>query len=493
MTKLLPSVPTPQLPWLVWCLFLAGCASNASGRKPAATAPSTTEHPADIHKLVATVDRVMNDREANPPPHNTYSHETAYGPDHLAEPRVYLDSSEDYSALASTDCSGWVSFVLNTVSPLHEAVLQSQRRLPDYNQVYPDGFELKEGQRPWSRAFVLTNYFRSDQPKATGFERVERYEDLRLGDLVAYSMGRYTDPSDTSLVKPKDTGHTFVIDGAPTVVDPSTPGYDGEGTLARRTAKVIAVPIIDASSTPHFDPDSRKNARGEYSLPPRTPYPKAKGGGIGTGTAWFALDKKGRVLQRRLGPGSAYYEVVIGAVRLREAIALVPEILDAEGNLVVEIFDNSPSEYGDTSYGRLPVHLTGEGGIYFVGGGRLVLNGNSDFAGGVIVQSGELLVDSETGLGTGDIEMRGGALRLNHAAIDDRASLRLSDRLPDRAVHLGFTGRDYVHSIQIGDTVHRCGTWGGIASAATFVDARFSGRGMLELTAEPATACAGPR
>ena len=26
------------------------------------------------------------------------------------------------------------------------------------------------------------------------------------------------------------------------------------------------------------------------SLPPRTPYPKAKGGGIGTGTAWFELD-----------------------------------------------------------------------------------------------------------------------------------------------------------------------------------------------------------
>lgn len=172
MIKRLLPVPTPLLPWLVWCLFLAGCASNASGRKPAVTAPSTTEHPADIHELVATVDRVMNDREANPPPNNTYSHETAYGPDHLAEPRVYLDSSEDYSALASTDCSGWVSFVLNTVSPLHQAVLQSQRRLPEYNQVYPDGFELKEGQRPWPRAFVLTNYFRSDHSKVTGFERV---------------------------------------------------------------------------------------------------------------------------------------------------------------------------------------------------------------------------------------------------------------------------------------------------------------------------------
>ena len=61
-------------------------------------------------------------------------------------------------------------------------------------------------------------------------------------------MGRYTDPSDTSLTKPKDTGHTFIIVGSPTIVDPSTAGYDGEGTLSRRADIVIAVPIIDSRS-----------------------------------------------------------------------------------------------------------------------------------------------------------------------------------------------------------------------------------------------------
>ena len=474
-------------------LLLVGCASNASGRKPATIAASVTGHPADIHELVMSVDRVLNDRDASPPPNNTYSHETAYGPDHLAEPRVYLEPSDDFAALASTDCSGWVSFVINTVSPLHEAVLQSQRRWPDYNRVYPDGFELEEGQRAWPRAFVLTNYLRSDHVNITGFERVERYQDLRLGDLAAYSMGRYTDPSDTSLLKPKDTGHTFIIVGKPTVVDPNTPGYDGGGTLSRRTALVIAVPIVDSSSTPHFDPDSRKDAQGEFALPPRTPYPKAKAGGIGAGTAWFALDRQGRVLQRRLGPDSEYLDVVIGAARLRHEIRLVPEILDDDGDLVVEIFDNSPLEYGGASYGRLPVNLTGEGGIRLVGAGRLVLNGQSDFTGGVTVESAELVVDSKTALGTGDIKMRGGTLRLNHAAIDDRASLHLSDKLQDGAVHLGFEGRDYVHSLQIRDVVHRCGTWGGIASKADFIDPHFSGPGMLELTAEPSTECAKRR
>ncbi len=489
MTKEHLPFRNPRVQWVALCLLLTACASNKSGRRPAEIAPSTTGHPGDIHQFATAVDRIMNDREADPPPHNTYSHETAYGPDYLAKPRVNLIPTEDFLALASTDCSGWVSFVMNTVSPLHEAVLQSQKRLPEYNQAYSDGFELEEAPRPWARAFVLTNFFRSEHVQVTGFERVERYEDLELVDLASYSMGRYTDPPDADLVKPKDTGHTFIIVGSATIVDPSTPGYDGEGTLSRRADMVIAVPIIDASSTPHFDPDSRKNEQGEFMLPPTSPFPKAKAGGIGEGTAWFALDKKGRVLQRRLGPSSEYLDVLIGAARLRESISLVPQILDDEGYLVVEIFDNVLSEYIGTTYGRRPIDLHGEGGIRFVGAGTLVLNGNSDFNGGVIVEAGELVVDSETALGTGDIEIRGGSLRLNHAAIDDRASLRLSDKAQDGAVHLGFTETDSVHALQIGDTVQRCGTWGGVATEATFVDPRFSGPGILELTADPSDEC----
>lgn len=327
-----------------------------------------------------------------------------------------------------------MTFIVNAVSPLHEAVLRSQRRLLEYNQTYRDGFELHEAERPWTRAFVLTNFFRSDHVEGSGFERVERYEDLELGDL--------------------------------------------------------AVPIIDASSTPHFDPDSRKNAEGEFSLPARSPYPQAKAGGIGAGTAWFALDRKGRVLQRRLGPSSQYFDVVIGAVRLRDTITLVPELLDEDGNLFVEIFANSPAEYDGFTYGRLPVRVAGRGGIRLGGSGRLVLTGDNDYTGRTIVESGELVVDSSTGLGAGDVEIQGGTLRLYQAAIDDRASVRLSETLEDGAVYLGFAGADSVHSLQVGDKEYRCGTWGGLASEAMFVDPRFSGPGMLELLAEPQNRCA---
>jgi autotransporter-associated beta strand protein len=170
-------------------------------------------------------------------------------------------------------------------------------------------------------------------------------------------------------------------------------------------------------------------------------------------------------------------------------ISLSPEVLDDEGDLVVEIFDNSPSQFGGASYGRTPIDVTGKGGIRLVGGGRLTLNGRSDFSGGVTVDSGELVADSEDALGTGNVEIRGGALRLKRAALGDTASLRLSDALQDGAIHLGFSGRDIVQSLQIGDAVYRCGTWGSPESGAMFTDSLFSGPGILHLAAEPIEGC----
>ena len=474
---------------LAWLVFSSSCVSTSPSRTATATSQAEDPFSASVVSFATAVSAALNDDSATPPPNNSYSYETAYSPDHLAEPPVYLVPTDDYSALAATDCSGWVSFVVNTVSPLHEAVLQSQRSLAEYNEVYPDGFSLEEGPRPWARAFVLANYLRADYAKSTGFEPVLNAEGLQPGDIAAYEMGRYTNPSDASLSKPKDTGHTFVVIGFPSLVDPKTANYDGWGTLSDRAHKVVAVPTIDSSSVRHFDPDARQNAQGELTLPPSAPYSGAKAGGIGTGTLWFALGEDGRVIQRRIGPHDKYTEVVIGAGRMKNVISLGPEVLDDEGNLVVEIFDNSPSQFAGDSYGRIPIDVTGQGGIRLVGGGRLTLNGRSDFSGGVTVDSGELVADSESALGTGDVDIRGGALTLSRAALGDAANLRLSDTLQDGTIHLGFSGRDIIHSLQIGDAVHRCGTWGSPDSGAMFTDSLFSGAGILQLAAEPIEGC----
>ena len=473
---------------LTLSLALISCVSQTPAAKPARVISTDVGISHDIVAFAAAVSGALNDRSAKPAPSNTYSYETAYGPDELAEPPVYLVPTETYSGLASTDCSGWVSFVVNTVSPLHEAVLQSQRRLPAYNQVYSDGFALKEGERPWSRAFVLTNFFRAEYAKSTGLAPVLGFEELRSGDIGAYAMGRYVDPSDASLIKTKDTGHTFIVMGPPSIVDPNSPDYDGKGTLSVQAVKVIAVPIIDSSSAVHFDPDARKNQQDQYSLPASSPYADAKPGGVGIGTLWFALDEDGRVLQRRIGPGETYGDVVVGAARLRNVISLEPEILDERGDLVVKIFDNSPSEFDGSSFGPTPIDLSGAGGIRLADG-RLALNGRSDFSGGVTVDSGELLVEADGALGTGDVDVRGGALTLRSAALGDTADLQLSDALEVGAVRLEFSGTDIVGTLRIGDSVHRCGTWGAVGSGAMFTDSVFSGSGVLRLAAEPIEGC----
>jgi hypothetical protein len=433
---------------------------------------------------------LLSDPTSKPPVSNSYSHQRLLGPrKRLGEPQVHLEPTSAYSALSSTDCSGWLSFVLNTVSPLHEAVLQSQRQRDEHNRAYSEGFALRESRRPWARAFVVTKYLRSDHAEMTGFDPVDDFEELEPGDVGAYAMGRYVKPSDANRPRPRDTGHVFIVVGAPTVVDPDTDGYDGRGTLRKDAAKVIAVPIIDSSATMHFPPDSRKNSDGRYSLPEVRPHSRARPGGVGTGTIWFALSDEGHVLQRRLGPHQKYRAVLARAARLQGYISLDESILDHSGALLVRVFENAPSKVDGVAYGHVPVHLTGKGGLRLAGG-RLVLNGHNDFSGGVTVQSAELIAASPRALGVGDVSVRGGSLTLRAPAIAPSATLNIHEGLEEGSIRLEYKGRDVVKALQIGDTMHRCGTWGGPESDAMFIDPVFSGRGIIELAGQPLEVCA---
>jgi autotransporter-associated beta strand protein len=132
--------------------------------------------------------------------------------------------------------------------------------------------------------------------------------------------------------------------------------------------------------------------------------------------------------------------------------------------------------------------VSGAGGIRLADG-RLALNGQSDFSGGVTVDSGELIAESDSALGTGDVAVRGGVLTLRRAALGDRANLQISDSLQDGAIRLDFSGTDLVGTLRIGDTVHHCGTWGAPGSGAMFSDALFSGSGVLQLASKPIEGC----
>ena len=479
--------------------FIAACGSahhgstTVDGGSHAAATASAAQLSEDAVRFSTALIEALTDDAKKPPASNSYSHQRLLGPrKRLGDPKVQLEATDAYSLLASTDCSGWLSFVLNTISPLHQAVLQAQRQRAEHNRVYSEDFALRESRRPWPRAFVVTHYLRSGDAPATGFEVVTSFEDLQPGDIGAYAMGRYAKPTDDSRPKPRDTGHVFIVAGSPTVIDPATKDYDGRGSLEKDAAKVIAVPVVDSSATLHFDPDSRKNAKGRYGLPKVRPHLRARPGGVGMGTIWFAVSEEGRVLQRRLGPHQKYRPVLARAARLSGNIALDEGILDGGGALLVRVFENSPTEFAGISLGEAPIHLTGEGGLR-LGSGRLVLNGNNDFSGGVTVQSADLIVASPTGLGMGDVVVRGGSMTLHEPAISDSATLSVAEGVAEGAIRLDFKGRNVVRILQIGDTMHRCGTWGGPDSRAMFVDPVFSGRGMLELSGVPLESCSPAR
>ena len=446
----------------------------------------------DLFVFAAAVSHALNDRDISPPPNNTYSHETAYSRRNAVAPYVRLEPTDRYSALFCTDCSGWVSFALATVSPLHHAVLQHERSRPEYNRNYESGFQLRESERTWARAFVLTNFFRSQHDGRHGFQTLVSHERLRPGDLMAYSLGRYTAPHNASLPRPPDTGHTFIIAGHAEPVDPSTVDYHANGTLAVEAAYVLAVPVIDASSIPHFDLDVRKNARGRFSLPTRLPPVRVRAGGIGLGTVWFALDHRDRIIQQRLGPKGTFRHCKVGAVRLNDAIVLDHRTVDSRGELVVHVFHNVTTAYDGASYGERPIDVLGYGGLRLAGG-RLVLNGDNSFAGGVTVEDGWLIVRSDTGLGSGDLVVQAGHVRLERPALNDGASLRLAPDLADGSIHLDFQGEDTAWNLEIDGNVHGCGTWGSAQSGALFRDARFSGPGRLSLVGQHPSYCAGAR
>ncbi|MEM9731561.1 MAG: hypothetical protein AAF997_23500 [Myxococcota bacterium] len=482
-------------------LLLASCAPVQSGTTPVESKRHHRHHKEDTSAQLAgsvvsfstAVAEAMKDEEASALPNNTYSHQRVLGRrKRFGEPRVELMVDDDIPLLSSTDCSGLLSFVLNTVSPLHEAVLQSQRRLAEHNKAYSEDFTLRERLRPWPRAFVVTQFLRADYADETGFQSISDFRNLKAGDIGAYAMGRYAKPADETRPRPRDTGHVFVVVGEPSVVPSDTKGYDGDGTLSKDTATVIAIPVIDSSATVHFDPDSRKNEKGRYTLPKTPPHPRARPGGVGTGTIWFALNSEGRVLQRRLGPAQKYRAVLARAARLNGNIELEGTVLDEGDSLVVRVFDSAPSEFRGVTYGDAPVHLTGKGGLRLASG-RLVLDGVNDFTGGVTIDAAELIVASPTALGSGAVSVRGGSMKLEKPAIARTASLSLAAELPDGAVQLDFKGKNVLQALRIGDETHRCGTWGGPDSKAMFIDPVFSGQGVLELAGQPIEACTPSR
>ncbi|TCZ56627.1 hypothetical protein EXY23_19755 [Roseicella aquatilis] len=379
----------------------------------------------------------------------------------------YIDLTGE-TPYAYTDCSGWVNYALDSVSPLHRAVLSALRMEAQFNpgevQAYnwqdpahPGTVSIAEGtSQPLARAFVIANVFATQADGSNGFTRVSLGDGVQAGDIFAYASGIYTDPSNPDaastpgLTGTGDTGHTGIIAGTP--VEVPRDAWTGTG-LAAEVAHVWALPVIDSTTVPHFGDvaagdgtegftqpllDSRRTgATGGYELPPDTTalpdglsYSALKAGGLGTGTLWLATDATGNVIQLRFAEsdpwlpntvqetGSAKAALSFSIGRLTDSIALQDAVLDADGRMLVTLWPQA-----DHAAAAASPLLSGAGGLHLVGdGGVLTLSTASSFTDGVLLGQGTTLeLGSRHAAGTGAVAFEAGAaatLELTRDALD---------------------------------------------------------------------------
>ena len=136
--------------------------------------------------------------------------------------------------------------------------------------------------------------------------------------------------------------------------------------------------------------------------------------------------------------------------------------------------------------------------VAFVGGGSLpetaweigARNESTEFAGTITDQDGGA-ISSVTKVGTGtltlsgantytgDTRVEGGTLSITSGYLADAADVYLTS---GAIFDLNFTGTDTIESLYFDGLSQVVGTWGSLASSATYKSALFTGLGILDVT-----------
>lgn len=360
-------------------------------------------------------------------------------------PIVDLSGARPY---VYTDCSGWVSYLLTSLAPVHAAMAAAERNLDRFNpgavKAYdaahpgtPTTVTIEESKQAWARADVLQHLFATNLTGAKGFSAVQNFADVQGGDLIAYASGIYSDPRNPNaattpaLQTTSDTGHTMLVLGK-TLVDASQ--WTDLRAKVPGIAAVYAVEVVDSSGLRHFD-DNRHFGDN----------PIFNSGGLGTGTIWFAVNASGTAVATKFDTKDPWYPgndgdpaKVISATRLTSTIELSGDRL-VDGFLTVNAFANATTRVQGVDYGTVSEVLSGEGGLLLTGGGLLRLGGGNSYAGGTLIQSGTLHLTANDAAGTGTITFAAGT----------DATLRLDAGVAPGNVIAGFT---------YGDTIDLSGT-----------------------------------
>lgn len=221
---------------LAICAVFQAPAAGAAGLNPSSCAVAAS----DLAGAIATNSSAT-----------TYSHQPT--PD--GTPDVALVNGQWH---ALTDCSGFVSFVVDQIAPTQYDVVAA----------------LKEPGKPWPRAHIYQRFFAGllGRPTVSPSKGWSAVPDLRKawpGDVLAWCLNDYCTATG-EVPEPGDTGHIMVI-----------------GRVMPLGADTVAVTVYDSSAVIHY-------GNPPYTCAPNGELCQATGrDGVGIGAIHFKINAQG--------------------------------------------------------------------------------------------------------------------------------------------------------------------------------------------------------
>jgi len=186
----------------------------------------------------------------------------------------------DGDMVAQTDCSGFVSYVLNKSAPKHyEAVLEFARRRYVQTQ-QSNGAQPEEGKPLYPEAKDYADFFGTLKAGSTthGWTGVATVWDLRKGDIIAWGKNNWDGKG--------DSGHVAIVIEPPDqqLVEASVKETGADGVEAESTVQCVNLHVLDSSAVYHFPAEE---------LPPRARPVQKHRDGLGKGYIRLVLDSGG--------------------------------------------------------------------------------------------------------------------------------------------------------------------------------------------------------
>lgn len=226
------------LAFFIWlaggCLTAGAPALDSAGKQSASASRPLSERACDLAEEVFARAGFVRYEHNKVPPGRQVTESTGGG------------------LVVTTDCSGFVSYVLSRVA---------EDRLAPIQALEPGRF--------YPRASAFTRFFAGlDENSALcGWLKVDSVSQLRRGDLIAWSR--------PDAGKSGNTGHVaFVL---------RPPSHPFEMEVGGKILRLVSVDVIDSSSVHHFPPES---------LPPNAGQKSRDG--LGMGAIRLVLDESGR-------------------------------------------------------------------------------------------------------------------------------------------------------------------------------------------------------